>query len=172
MSKTVTLLRPFTFSRPATGRGGLPTEQKFKPQWDDKAKQWIPTEIDLPDDMVDHPFIADDYADGCIERPAATAARLGAVTTKKEADDELGRRELKKAEDALKRASGSHEVQQRASLSQAEQLNTPVNELRAQHGAQVSKTVDVEDLEDALNTPVNKLQAEGPPPPKSAVAKK
>lgn len=172
MSKTVTLLRPFVFSRPATGRGGLATEQKFRPQWDDHVKQWIPTEVDLPDDMCDHPFIAEDYADGCIERPAATEARLGAVKAKKDSDDELGRRELKKAEDALRRASGSHEVQQRASVSQAEQLNTPVNQLQAQHGAGISKTVDVDDLEDALNTPVNKLQVEGPPPPKSAAVKK
>lgn len=78
MPKLVTILRPFTFSRKAVGPNGEPTEHKFRPRFDESSGKWIPTEVELSDDMLENPWVTQDFADGAIERPEATAARVDA----------------------------------------------------------------------------------------------
>jgi len=159
MSKKFTLLRPFVFSSPSVGEKRLPTEQKFTPQKNAQTGEWIPTEIDLPDDVAKHDFIKVHYADGCLERPEVTAARVKKeqeVRKQKEADDA---RELQKAQDALRRATGAHEVHQVNEQDVARQLNTPVNKLGAEQGKGIDAPVDQAKLEAELNTPVNELKA-------------
>lgn len=156
MSKTVTLLRPFTFSYPSNGgeHHRLTREKKFTPERN-KEGEWIPTEVNIPDEIAAHPFIAEQYADGCIERPDVTAARVKTLKEKQAKEDALAAQELKKAEDALKRASGAHKVHQANESEVAKQLDTPVNQLGAQQG----KGIDEKALADALNTPANELAA-------------
>jgi len=159
MSKTVILLRPFTFSYPSTGGENhrLPREQKFAPLRDKETGGWLPTEQELPDEVAEHSFISEHFADGCIERPEVTKARIEAAQAKVTKEKEDNARELKKAEDALKRASGSHAVHKITEAKVEQQLNTPVNEIGAKQGADIDKPVDDKDLQAALNTPVNKL---------------
>jgi len=86
-----------------------------------------------------------------------TKARIEAAQAKVTKEKEDNARELKKAEDALKRASGSHAVHKITEAKVEQQLNTPVNEIGAKQGADIDKPVDDKDLQAALNTPVNKL---------------
>lgn len=140
MPKTVTLLRPFVFSSPPKDEHHkLPREQWFKPQKDAATGDWVPTPVELPDDVANHPFIAEHYADGCIERPEITAERVAALQAKRQQEDEVNARELRKAEEALKRASGTHEVHKAIDEDVERQLNTPVNQLNAQQGQGIGK---------------------------------
>lgn len=161
MGKKFTLLRPFVFSSPAVGEQRVPREQKFTPQKNAQTGEWIPTEVELPDEVAKHDFIKVHYADGCLERPEVTAARIQKeqeTRKQKEADDA---RELQKAQDALRRASGAHEVHQVNEQDVARQLNTPVNKLGAEQGQGIDKPIDEKALELELNTPVNKLAGKG-----------
>lgn len=159
MGKKVTLLRPFVFSTPAVGEQRVPREQKFTPHKDPHSGAWIPTEIELPDEVAKHDFIKVHFADGCIERPDVTAARVEAEQKARKKRDEDDARELQKAQDALRRASGAHEVHQVNEKDVERQLNTPVNKLGAEQGQGIDKPVDEKALELELNTPVNKLAA-------------
>lgn len=161
MSKTVILLRPFTFSYPSAGgeHHRLPRDEKFTPLRDKETGGWLPTEQELPDDVANHSFITEHFADGCIERPEATKARMEAAQAKVDKAKQDNARELQKAEDALKRATGSHAVHKVTESKVTSELNTPVNEIGAKQGADVDKAVDDKDLQLALNTPVNKLAA-------------
>lgn len=157
MSKTFTQIRPFVFSMPAVGKQRVPGEKKFPLQKNPHTGEWIPEEITLSDEEAEHAFFKVHYADGCLERPEDTAARIQKeqeTRKQKEADDA---RELQKAQDALRRASGAHEVHQVNEEDVARQLNTPVNQLGAQQGKGIDKPVDEKALELELNTPVNKL---------------
>lgn len=157
MGKKVTLLRPFVFSTPATGGQRMPTELKFTPRKDAHSGSWLPTEIELPDEVAKHDFIKVHFADGCIERPEVTAARVEAEQAARKKKDEDDALQLQKAQDALRRASGAHEVHQVNEDDVARQLNTPVNKLGAEQGRGIDKPVDEKALELELNTPVNKL---------------
>ena len=159
MGKKVTLLRPFVFSTPAVGGQRIPGEQKFIPHRNIQTGEWIPTEVELPDEVAKHDFIKVHFADGCIERPEVTAARVEAEQKARKKKDEDDARELQKAQDALRRASGAHEVHQVNEDDVARQLNTPVNKLGAEQGRGIDKPVDEKALELELNTPVNKLSA-------------
>jgi len=158
MGKKVTLLRPFVFSTPAIGDQRVPREQKFAPQKNVHTGEWIPTEVELPDEVAKHDFIKVHYADGCIERPEVTAARVKKEQETRKQKDEDDARELQKAQDALRRASGSHAVHQANEDDVARQLNTPVNKLGAEQGKGIDTPVDQAQLEAELNTPVNELQ--------------
>lgn len=164
MGKKVILLRPFVFSSPAIGEHAkLSREQKFLPQKNSQTGEWIPTEVELPDEVAEHPFIHKEFADGCIERPEVTAARIKAVQAKLDVEKVISDRELQKAEDALKRASGSHAVHKVNEDDVTRQLNTPVNQLGAQRG----KSIDEAALSDALNTPANELASGNVKPAKA-----
>jgi hypothetical protein len=161
MGKTVTLLRPFVFSSPPIGNQRMPGEHKFTPQKNVHTGEWTPTEIELPDEVAKHDFIKVHYADGCIERPEVTAARVKKEQEVRKQKDEDDARELQKAQDALRRASGAHEVHQVNENDVARQLNTPVNQLGAQQGKGIDKPIDEKALAMELNTPVNELQGKG-----------
>lgn len=157
MGKRVTLLRPFVFSSPAIGEQRVPRERKFTPQKDPHSGEWMPTEIDLPDEVANHEFIKIHHADGCIERPEVSVERVKAEQEKRKKKDEDDARELKKAEDAVKRASGAHAVHQANEDNVDKELNTPVNKLGAEQGKDIDRPIDQVQLEAELNTPVNKL---------------
>lgn len=157
MGKKVTLLRPFVFSTPPVGEQRVPREQKFFPNKDAHSGAWLPTEVELPDEVAQHDFIKVHFADGCIERPEVTAARVQAEQAARKKKDEDDALQLQKAQDALRRASGAHEVHQVNEKDVERQLNTPVNKLRAEQGKGIDKPVDEKALELELNTPVNKL---------------
>jgi len=157
MGKKFTLLRPFVFSTPAVGEQRVPREQKFAPQKNAQTGEWIPTEVELPDEVAKHDFIKVHYADGCLERPEVTEARIKKEQEARKQKEEDDARELQKAKDALRRASGAHEVHQVNEDDVARQLNTPVNKLGAEQGKGIDTPVDEKALELELNTPVNKL---------------
>lgn len=156
MAQTVTLLRPFHLSFPSTGEHHrLPREKKFAPRRNLQSGEWIPTEVELTDEEANHPYIKDHWADGCIERPEVTAARVQAAQEKQRKEDADNAKELRKAEEALKRATGAHDVHKAAGTATDKELNTPVNELGASRG----KSIDETALADALNTPADQLAA-------------
>ena len=159
MGNTFIQIRPFVFSSPAVGKNRMPAEKVFPLQKDPHSGAWIPAEITLSDEEAKHDFFKVHYADGCIERPEVTAARVEAEQKKRKEKDESDARELQKAQDALKRASGSHAVHQVNEDAVARQLNTPVNQLGTQQGKDVDTKVDEAKLAVELNTPVNELQA-------------
>lgn len=159
MSTTVTQIRPFVFSMPAAGKQRMPGEKKFPLQRNAQTGEWIPMEIQLTDEEAKHDFFKVHFADGCIERPEVTAARVEAEQKARKKRDEDDALQLQKAQDALRRASGAHEVHQVNEDDVARQLNTPVNQLGAQQGRGIDKPVDEKALELELNTPVNKLAA-------------
>ena len=159
MGKKVTLLRPFVFSTPAVGEQRVPREQKFTPQKHPHTGEWIPTEVELSDEVANHDFIKMHYADGCIERPEVTVARVTKEQETRKQKDAEDERELQKAHDALRRASGSHAVHQANEDDVARQLNTPVNKLGAEQGKGIDTPIDKAKLEAELNTPVNELKA-------------
>ena len=78
MPKTVILLKPFVFSPPLGEGVRLTKEVKFFPEKDTHGN-WVPTETDLPDDVAEHDWIKNHYADGAIERPEITAKRSEAA---------------------------------------------------------------------------------------------
>lgn len=159
MPQTVMLLKPFVLSRPPTMGKNLPSEKKFTPRQNPQTKEWIPTEITLSDEDADHWYIKDHFADGAIERPEVAAARIAAAEAKRQKQDEEDARQAQIARDLMKRASGSHAVQQVNNDATEGQINTPVNALRAQSGKDVDKPISQTEHEDALNTPVDQLAA-------------
>jgi hypothetical protein len=140
MSKTVTLLKPFRFS-PPLGESRLTKEVPFTPNKDSNGN-WIPTEIDLPDDIAEHSWIKNDYADGAIERPEQTAKRaeVVAVALKKQQDDNAI--QLAKAEQAMARAGASRKPIDTNDDEVQRQLNTPVNELKGSRGGDIDQPID------------------------------
>jgi hypothetical protein len=92
MSRVITVLKPFTFSRPLPKpsnvevrdgelhvrhngqRPKLPRELRFMPDTDGHGN-YIATEREVDDDIADHPWIKEHFADGCIEDPALAAER-------------------------------------------------------------------------------------------------
>jgi hypothetical protein len=61
----INVLRPFTFTMRAVGR--MPVESHFPKG-----------EHEIDEEMAAHPFISKYFADGCIETPAQTQARVTA----------------------------------------------------------------------------------------------
>jgi hypothetical protein len=137
----------------------MPTEVQYTPQRRG-THGWNPTEVELPDDVATHPWVADDFADGAIESPAQAAARVTALVAEKDRNAEDAARINAQAEQAMRRATGNAVVRKASSSDMEKELNTPVNELGAQQG----KDIDSPPAEplvpsDAdLNTPVNVLQ--------------
>lgn len=139
MSKTVILIKPFVFSPPASEGARLTKEVKFFPEKDSNGN-WVPTEIELPDDIAAHDWIKDHYADGAIERPEVTAkrAQVSAELLKKKQDDNA--LQLAKAEQAMVRAGVSRKPVDTNDADVQRELNTPVNQLKGERGADVDKT--------------------------------
>lgn len=143
MGIEVIVLRPFVFTFPPKSKAQkLVTEYPVTPRQDPTTKVWIPTTIELPDEIAAHPWIAEQFADGRIERPEHTAARLKAANDIKAKEAEEHKRILAQAEAALARTAA---VTARVAASDEEvnkELDTPLDQLqRQQGGADLDKTV-------------------------------
>lgn len=125
----ITVLKPFTFSRPPGKAQKLPTEQKFEPG-----------EREIDNEMAAHPWIEKDFADGAIESPAQARARLEAA--KAGAEQAARDAEVAKAQAEATFARVSAAASQTASQNKEteKELNTPVNEVGAQRGAGVDSS--------------------------------
>lgn len=139
----ITVLKPFGFSRKPKDGQGLPLEQTFRPG-----------DHEIDDEMAAHPWIANHFADGCIETPEATAARtkLAADKAAQAATDAEQARIV--AEAAFARLNVVHARGTLDSEEAAKDLETPVGTLTAKQGV----GIDMQNPE--LNTPVNVLQEE------------
>lgn len=140
MSKTVVLLKPFVFSPPA-GKSRIAQEVRFTPNKDANGN-WVPTDTDLPDEVAGHEWIKDHYADGAIERPEATAKRAEAVAARLKQQQDDNAIQIARAEQAMTRAGLARKPVDTNDANVQKDLNTPVNELKGNRGA------DVDDKDD------------------------
>lgn len=123
------VLKPFTFTHPATGRQRTTTETRF-----------MPGEHAVSDDIANHPWIASG-ADGKIETAAQTLARLKAAAAKATLAKEDADRANAHAEAAVKRMQAVDAPGPKGSPEDLEkELNTPVNVSRVQQGTAVDAT--------------------------------
>lgn len=157
---TITLLKPFVFSEPPQEGQKLPVEHKFMPKRDDHGR-FVPTDIEVDPWIAEHPYIAEQYADGAIESPDQRAARqqvIDAQAAKRKQEDDKANADAAKA---IARATGS--AQRRAERDDATngEINTPVNEAAIKQGEGLSTgapVVDESALTEELNTPINVLR--------------
>lgn len=157
------LLKPFTFSRPPFEGAKLPTETKFTPDRDGQGR-FIPTEIELPDDVANHPWIQKSNADGCLESEEQTEARIKAEQTaqaKLSAENALA---LANANAAMARARGAQEkVVEVNEAALQKELNTPVSQLQSAQGVDIGAGPTVGDGPTVGEGPT---QAQDPAPAK------
>lgn len=127
---SIRVTRPFTFSYPL-GRGEKVAREKLFPIGDH--------EVD--DEIAKHPWIARDFADGCIETPAQAQERAQAaaiVASKAQDDADYWKAH---AEAAMRRAESLSLVQTHGDAAALErELNTPINQLGARQGAGISSS--------------------------------
>lgn len=140
MSKEVILLKPFVFSPKAAEGQRLTQEIKFSPEKDPRTGAWAPTKIELPDEVAEHEWVSEQYADGAIERPEVTAARAEAEKKRLEKVQDDNAKQLLKAEQAMHRAGGATKAIDLNSAEVQKDLNTPVNELKGARGKGIDKT--------------------------------
>jgi hypothetical protein len=133
MSVNYVLLKPFVFSRPAVS-GRLSETVKFVPQKDPDTGAYIPTEIEMEDEIAEHPWIREHFADGCLESPERTQQRLAVAQAKKDKANKDAAKIKKQSEEAFRRATGGAEVKKTSDQELQKALNTPVNELAAARG--------------------------------------
>ncbi len=138
MPKIVILLKPFVFSPPAEIGVRLTKEIKYTPEKDATGK-WTPTEIELPDEVAAHEWIAESYADGAIERPEVTAARAEAEKKRLEKVEEDNALQLAKAQQAMNRSKVTTKTVDMNNEDVQKELNTPVNELKGNRGKSIDK---------------------------------
>jgi hypothetical protein len=135
MGHKVIVVRPFVFSAQPSPGQRLVSELRIAPVKNADGA-WLPTEVELPPHVAEHPWIKTDFADGCIERPEMTAERVAREKAKKKAEDEENTKQLALAQQAMKRATGAT-VAKATEEDVARDLNTPVNELRANRGKDI-----------------------------------
>lgn len=158
MPVVMTVLKPFVFSKPAAEKGRVPTEIKFHPERDPETGRWKPTDLELPDEVAAHPWVALDFADGAIESPAQAAERAKVLAAQKIAADTAAEKINKQSELALARATGKAAVDAAAGAAVVSDLDTPVNVLAAKSGHDVDTPNGPVTVSEAdLNTPVNVL---------------
>lgn len=143
MAKVI-VLRPFVFSSPVVpgARNKIAKELKITPDRDPVSKDWVPTEVELPDDVAAHEWISEQFADGCIEHPDKTKARIAAVAAKQAQEVEANQRIIQQAEAAMARSSGATEVKAVREEDVEKELNTPVHELKPAQGKDVDTPVN------------------------------
>lgn len=141
MPTKVIVLKPFVFSHPAKENERLTKEVKFVPNKDKNGK-WVPTETELPDNIAEHEWIANSYADGAIERPEVTAARAEVEKKRLEKVQEDNKIQLAKAEQAMNRAGASKKAVDFNDADVQKELNTPINELKGARGKGIDKPVN------------------------------
>jgi hypothetical protein len=142
MPQTVIVLRPFVFTfAPIHGHQKLATELKITPERDPLTKEWKPTERELSDDILAHPWISEHFADGCIERPEKTKERMEAAQAKKDAEIKASAKIVADAEAALARASRGTQIKQGREADVQRDLNTPINQLRSRQGDDIDQPI-------------------------------
>jgi hypothetical protein len=156
----VILLKPFVFSQPPAKGQKIPTEFKFMPRIDPEAAKtgsphrWLPTTIEIPKFIADHPWVKEDYADGAIEPPAVTRKRIAAAEEAAKEERKKNAKIIQQSEEAYRRTTVGAEVVAKRGAKVEDEFNTPVNQLGRLQGADI----DPQALERELNTPVNELQ--------------
>lgn len=135
MPKTVVVLKPFVFTfPPKSRREKLATELKVVPNRDPVTKDWVPTERELPDEVAEHEWVSQQFADGAIERPEKTQARMEAAAEKHKEEAAAAQKIIEQAQAALARMTKTAEATQVREEDLTRELETPVSQLRAQQG--------------------------------------
>ena len=156
----VILLKPFVFSHMPNPNSRVPQELRFTPQKDPEAIArgsthfWMPTQVELPKFVAEHPWVKEHFADGAIERPEVTKARQDAIEAAKAEERKRNEKITKDAEAAFRRSTAGAEGRTAVDKSVEADLNTPVNKLAAKAG----KDIDQAAVDRELNTPVDQLQ--------------
>lgn len=150
------VLKAFTFNTPVHIKGNgmqqiLPDERRFV------AGEHLLDPADPADAAVlAHPFICRDLADGYIEHPQVTSARLEQET--RAAEERQRQREalLIEARASLDRATVTGESAHLAGEDIQDELDTPLNQPRRRRGS-TGPAADPARLQQELNTPLNQL---------------
>lgn len=125
----------FRFS--VAGSGRLPTEKAF-----------TPGDHEITDEMAEHSWIKDHYADGAIETPEETAKRLADEAAKLQAALAEAANAQAEADAAIARLTEAQPVEKKKAKLSAKALNTPLNELRAkQDGGKDAEKQEADDGE-------------------------
>jgi hypothetical protein len=142
MPQKIMVVKPFVYTLPPRHkREKLATEVKFTPTRDPVTKDWAPTEIEIDDEMANHDWIKRDFADGCIERPEVTKARIAALEEKHKKDVEEAQVVIKQAEAALARAGSRTKTDAEHKSDLERDLNTPINQLKSDRGTDIDQPI-------------------------------
>jgi hypothetical protein len=142
MPQKIMVVKPFVYTLPPKHkREKLATEVKIVPNKDPVTKEWAPTELEIDDEMASHPWIKDDFADGCIERPEVTKARIDALDEKHKKEVQEAQVVIKQAEAALARAGSRTKTDAEHKSDLERDLNTPVNQLRSDRGSDIDQPI-------------------------------
>jgi hypothetical protein len=96
---------------------------------------------EVDDDIYNHPYIRDHFADGKIERPEVTQARLAAQLAKVEADNKEAAIVTAKANAAFARLKAAQPEAKASAADIERELNTPVSQLKTVQGSDISQPV-------------------------------
>jgi hypothetical protein len=136
----IRVLKPFVYSPPAVA-GARTTAEKF----------FAPGDHEISQEMADHPWIKSTHAEGRIESPEQTQARVKRQMEDAKEANRLAQEATQKAEATFSRLKASEpEVKATEAEIQAE-LNTPVNVLR-------ENKPNADKIVSELNTPVATLK--------------
>lgn len=120
MSKKIRILKAFVFSRPQSPDQRIPLEKSY-PVGD----------IEIDDEMAEHPWIKVHLADGKIESDEQAAARLALEKERAKAKAEEDEKQRIASEAALARTVKQIAANNQTSAEVVEkELNTPVSKLR------------------------------------------
>ena len=120
----INVLKPFRLSRKPTRDGQLPTEQEFGVG-----------EHEIDEETAAHPWMAaPNFADGHIESPQAMHARLKAQAERNAFVRDNADKANRDAQAAMDRLVRSHNMNQEDKDKTYEDLNTPLNVLKAKSG--------------------------------------
>lgn len=156
------VLRPFFFNIPQHRKGGPGGAETItgKQRHFTKGEHFLDPK-ENPEDaaVLDHRWINEDFADGSIERPDATRARLEAEVQAARAVQERHAQLQRDAEIALAREQVHAEASGQVGEDLESELNTPLNQPRSRlrKPARVAPTASAADLEREMNTPINEL---------------
>jgi hypothetical protein len=142
MPQKIMVVKPFVYTLPARHkREKLATSVPFTPNRDPVTKEWAPTEIEIDDEMASHEWIKRDFADGCIERPEVTQARIDALEEKRKKELDEAQVVIKQAEAALARAGSRTKTDGEHKADLDRDLNTPINQLRGDRGSDIDQPI-------------------------------
>jgi hypothetical protein len=146
---SINVLKPFVFSLPGTN-GKMAREHKFSVG-----------EHEVSDEVANHPWIAESFADGHIETPKARAERTARAAAAADAAAKAAAKAKAAAEASVKRLEAANTNGQKTAAA-TDELNLPIGQVATNNGAGTGAKLgkDIDPNDPALHTPLSELQTD------------